>query len=360
MKSRILVILGCNTRWAPYYYRYENIFIKNGISFDVAIWNRENIIETLRANIVYEFKKQDTSNDHNFLKVGKFIKFANFIKKIIAHEKYEKLIFLGWAGCAATLNWTLLVGKYKNKYWLDIRDSHYEWFFPYFLLEKAVINNSSVTTISSLGFRKFLPDHEYYINHNIAADLENVATKFRRNVDTCIRISFIGNVRYFEENKQLLKVFANDHRFRLQYYGFGSDKIKEFCLRDGINNVDFYGEFDKNDTVLFYNRTDIINNVYGNKKIETKSALSNKLYYGLYFKLPILVSPGTYMEEIVNEYGIGMAFENDVSFPDILYSWYMDKIHKQDFDNNYLKLWSKVVSEQKITDEMLLRFLHDR
>lgn len=360
MISRILVVLGCNTHWAPYYYRYEKQFIENDVLFDVVIWDRENISETLAANTVYKFKLQDKGNNHNIFKVLKFFQFARFVKKTIVNNKYEKIIFLGWAGCAATLNSGLLKRKYKYRYLLDIRDYHYEWCYPYFLLEKMVINNSYATMISSFGFKSFLPDHHYYINHNVAADLNVVSRKFKKTKDDCVRISFIGNIRYLDENKQLLEVFANDHRFRLQYFGYGSEAIRKFCDDHKITNVEFHEKFDKEDTVLFYNKTDIINNVYGNHKTETKTALSNKLYYGIYLKLPILVSSNTYMEDIVNRYRIGLAFECDKKFPDVLYDWYRSKENKINLERNYATLLSMVISDQKKADELLLEFCESK
>ena len=83
MISRILVVLGCNTHWAPYYYRYEKQFIENDVLFDVVIWDRENISETLAANTVYKFKLQDKGNNHNIFKVLKFFQFARFVKKLL-------------------------------------------------------------------------------------------------------------------------------------------------------------------------------------------------------------------------------------------------------------------------------------
>ena len=42
-----------------------------------------------------------------------------------------------------------LAKHYRHEYWLDIRDYTYEWFFPYRIAMKYVIEHSYTTAISS-------------------------------------------------------------------------------------------------------------------------------------------------------------------------------------------------------------------
>ena len=172
-----------------------------------------------------------------------------------------------------------------------------------------------------------------------------------------IRISFIGNVRYYEENIKLINIFSNDERFLLQYFGAGSDKLKEYCEKKGIKNVKFHGKFAASETINFYNNTDIINNVYGNQLIGLTTALSNKLYYSVCFKLPILVSSNTYMEKLSTQYNFGFIFQENKDFPDKLYQMYLEYINKND-NGQYEMLWKQIQEDEEKTKKILLEFLH--
>ena len=321
MNNRIAVVLGCNIHWAPYYYRYEKLLLQNKVDFDVIMWNREGRKEKIKGNLL-EFSVPDTSNDHNPRKVGKFFSYANFVRKMIKNGNYSKVVFLGLQGCALTLNAGFFSHQYKRQYWVDIRDYHYEWFKPYYMLEKLAIDNSFYAVISSSGFEEFLPPHKYGKIHNIDPMMEDIVSKYSPIKSEKIRISFIGNVRYYDENVRIIDRLGNDDRFVLQYFGPGGEQLGAYCKDHGIYNVHFEGAFDQDKTRELYEKTDIINNVYGNRLVETKTALSNKLYYSLYLELPILVSPNTYMEKISKDKSFSISFQDTVDFADKLYLWY--------------------------------------
>ena len=133
----------------------------------------------------------------------------------------------------------------------------------------------------------------------------------------------MGTVRFIEMDKKVLKLFANDDRFCLNYFGTGSDVLKNFCGEQGIKNVQFYGSFSPDMTVSFYERTNIINNLYGNHNKFLDYALSNKLYHAGQFHMPILVCPDTYMEEVSQKYGMGFVLDvDDVEGPNKVLVWY--------------------------------------
>ena len=250
MSNKIAVVLGSNIHWAPYFYKYESIFSKKNINFDLILWNREGLNENTIGNII-SYNKKDKSCDHNFFKVFKFFAFARFTKKVIKNNKYEKIVFLGLHGCAPVLNVRYFSNNYKQKFWLDIRDYHYEWFKPYYNLEKKLINNSYKTVISSTGFKKFLPSFNYGVVHNIDSNIETIFKNFKKIPSEKIRISFIGNVRYYEENVKLLNLLKNDDRFVLQYFGANSNHLMDYCTKNNILNVEFYGRFPYEKTIDF-------------------------------------------------------------------------------------------------------------
>ena len=318
---KVALVLGCNIHWTPYYYLYERMLASKSIPFDLIIWNRELLKEESLGNVI-PFNLPDVSSSKDPKKFYKFLLFARFVKETVKKNKYDKIVFLGLQGCALPLRALFYVTKYKYKYWIDIRDYHYEWFKPYYLLEKVAIHYAKEAAISSEGFKTFLPKERYIHVHNVDPDIVELRRKYKKNKSERIRICFIGNVRYLEENKKLLEIFKNDDRFELQYNGNGSEVIREYCSKNNIYNVAFSPSFPREETIKYYNNTDIINNIYGNTSLETTTALSNKLYYSIYLGIPIIVSSGTYMEQFCKKYGFGIAFKEDPSFKEELYEWY--------------------------------------
>lgn len=324
MNNKVCIILPCNIYITPYYFLYEQLLDKMNVKFDLIIWNRDGIKENSKGRII-SYNLPDKANDGNRSKVYKFLKFASFVKKVIKKNKYEKLLILGsYAGTAALLA-NFLEKKYKKNYWFDIRDYTYEWFKPYYWAMCKAIKFSYRTAISSAGYEVFLPKHEYIHAHNIDRQMIEKCKKIQlsRNLNDPIRISFIGNVRYYDENVKLLNLFKNDTRFILQYYGAQSEQLKSYCEINKIYNVDFYGRFNPVQTAEFYAKTDIINNVYGNTGVELTTALSNKLYFAASLHMPILVSKNTLMEKIACGYNFGWAVDSsDSNLTNSIYDWY--------------------------------------
>lgn len=355
MGNSVAIILGSNIHWAPYYYRYEKVLKELGIKFDLIFWNREGINERTSATCI-PWNVPDISNNKDPMKIFKFIGFSRFVQNQIKENRYEKLIFLGTHGCAVSFCANYLAKHYKSKMWIDIRDDEYEWFPPFYWGEKKSIDASFATTISSYKYTTFLPKHDYLLMHNIDPNWDTYIKRYHKIPSDVIRISFIGNVRYFKQNVAILDTLGNDQRFRLQYFGSGSEKIQAYCTEKGITNTEFHGRFPQEDTLSFYCKTDIINNAYGNDTLNLRTALSNKLYYSLMFHLPILVSTETFMEEITKEYGFGYTFAETCEFANDLYNWYQ-QIQKNAHACRFNNLWERIINDDTRTITTLNRFL---
>ena len=324
------MVLASNIYAMPFFYKYQDILQKYELKADLIYWNRDGITENEPKNIHFiTYNRKSTYNDGNKRKIIDFLMFARFVKRIIRKNKYDRIVFLGNYGATHILLSSFLKKNYKKNYWLDYRDYNYEGIKLYLNIETQVIRNSYATAISSEGYMEFLPSHDYILVHNL--DLKSIeeCKKIPHVYDSKIRISFVGNVRYIDENIKLLNAFKNDDRFVLQYYGNGSDKIKRYCELNDIKNVDFYGRFAHEDTPIFYSKTDIINNIYGNSGVELRTALSNKLYFSAALDMPIIVCPNTYMEKISSEYEFGFTFEDtDTKVSDRLFLFYQNFISK--------------------------------
>ncbi|MDG0888949.1 hypothetical protein [Paracholeplasma manati] len=360
--SEYCVVLPCNINIAPYYQSYERLFISKNLPFDLIIWDRELSEEQTFAKNVFKFSKKDIPNNKNWLKIISYFKFASFVKNKLKKNSYKKVIFLSTSGATVVLLNGFLKKYYNKKYWIDIRDYSFEWFIPYKNGLAKAIDNSFKTSISSPAFTRFLPKGDFSIVHNIdfksIDDFINHQEELEQIDSDKIRISFVGSVRYFEENKKQLEFFKNDTRYVLQFYGSRANQLKGYCEDNNIHNVDFHDRFDSSETYRFYQRTDIINNVYGNNSFELTTALSNKLYFSVALKKPIIVSSDTYLASIVVDNGFGYVLKYVDEDKDNLYKWYFELINSKDYHDKCNDFYNNAVNEYKANQKLLEDFLH--
>src|SRR5699024_9521129 len=110
----------------------------------------------------------------------------------------------------------------------------------YFFIKK-IVENSDFTTISSEGYKKFLPPNNYVTIHSLNNKILKDAKprKQLKNKDKPINICFIGYVRFFDIDKKLIDILGNDPRYVIQFFGEGSQHLKEYAEKNDINNTEF-------------------------------------------------------------------------------------------------------------------------
>ncbi|MDF1616955.1 hypothetical protein [Petrocella sp. FN5] len=324
--ARIAILSTVNFKHMTVLTLYTDFLDRNEIPYDVIYIDKYGESEENNAVDTYSYQLS-INREWNFLrKLRRYYGFHSFAKKIIKGKDYDFLIV--WNSFTAIMFIDLLVLKFKGKYAFNIRDYNFEKIpFVYFLM-KLIIKKSSFTTISSYGFKKFLPKHEYLsihsFNENILLNIEPRENMSRKSLP--IRISFIGYVRFFENDKKLIDLLGNDNRFIVQFFGEGAQYLKEYAEDNNYKNVICVGRFKPSDTSSFLAITDIVNNLYGYGKIELDTAISIKSYYAAYLNIPILVFKDTYMEEATRGFNFICDLESQ-SFPDDLYNWYTSINH---------------------------------
>ena len=327
--KKYCIVSFCNIYILPYAKIYIDRIIQSGAECILLFWDRDNVngnndIFPKCIKKCYEYKFTNSSTKYDRLKGYKgAIKY--FIKDL-SNNHYDGVIFLQTHAAVASYN--VLKKLYKNRYIVDIRDWTLENIYIYRNFEKKCIQNSYKTVISSPAYKSFLPDGDYVVAHNYTPIDDLTVKKIReecqiRKNTKQLSISFIGTIRFLEMNKKILNIFSNDNRFRMGYYGTGAEALEDYCLKNNIKNVDFFGSFPPEKTSEFYMKTNIINNLYGNHNKYLDYALSNKLYYSAQFYIPIIVCPQTYMEDISSKYNMGFVFDvNKDNEKDRLYEWF--------------------------------------
>ena len=322
--KRFCIISYCNLYVLPYANAYIDMIRKNGNNCDLYFWDRDSgeTKEEYEGCGIIPFKYPLLSGDSRQKKIIGYFKATRFFVSSVKKQKYDGIVFLQSHAAVACLG---LMRKNKGRYIVDIRDYSLEKYPLYRCLEKKVIDNASFSVISSPAYIRFLPPSKYVISHNFNPfSYEEMKRYYEtKQASEVIRISFVGTVRFYEMDKKILRLFANDKRYLIGYYGRGSEYIADYCKKNHINNAEFASVFSPSETIDFYSHTDLINNLYGNHTPYLDYALSNKLYHAALLKIPILVCPDTYMAEITQKYGIGFVLDvDDNNAPTALYDWF--------------------------------------
>lgn len=356
-KNKVLLISLNNLYATPYLHSY--IFEKEHIEYHLFYWNRDNIEEEYSKIRLIPLNLQESKTKSKFLNkiktVINYMKFSRNLKRHLKTNNYDKIIFLN--NVPAVLISRTLIKKHAYKYIIDIRDFTLENIKMFYKIQNKVINKSNFTVISSDAYKEFLPSSEkYFISHNYTS-LENYIDNFEKNKGKIV-ISNIGYIRFMEQNRKLLKEFANDDRFEIRFIGKGSMQLQDFIDENKIKNVILLDRFDPSETVKHFSEANIINNVYGNDNKYLDFALSNKLYYAAQLKKPILVSERTYMEKISKKYNFGISYKTETNnVADFVYEQYiqLDNNLLNIGANNFLKIVEK---ENEITSKRIKEFLN--
>lgn len=291
---------------------------------DIIHVDKYGINEEIENVTMYKYPIKINAKWSKLRKAKEYYKFKSYAKKIISQNNYDLIIV--WGTYTGHLFKDFLVKKYSNRYILNIRDYFYENNKMIYYRMKKMVENSLITTISSDGFLEFLPKSNKY--QVIYSFNKQIIDRSKKNVEfstkTPLKISFIGNNRFYDIHKKFMLKLKNDERFLIQYFGTGSKILEEFAKENNINNTKFIDGFQMNLTPKLLDETDILNNIYGNKEIALKTALSIRLYYSIYLNKPILTSPNTYTSYVSNRLGLGFDIDVDsnIDFGDSIINWY--------------------------------------
>lgn len=294
----------------PYMEKYERQISENGGELDVIFWDRRGCIEQQPKNV---FLFRASNGKTKLSKIFPFIKWSLFVRRQLRKGKYDRLIVL--TTLPAILLYDRLIGAYRKRYVLDIRDYTYEGIGPYRRMVHRLVECAQMVFISSKAFMGFLcQSPNIYVTHNISnGDKSNPSCTLDLKATKPLTIGFVGGIRYYEENKQLLLQLKNNDRYFMEYVGKthpGCD-LHTFCIKENVDNVAFKPAYVNEQKPHIYQSIDLINAIYGSQSPEVCLALPNKLYDCVLFKKPILVSKGTYLAELVERYRLGLPVDLD-------------------------------------------------
>lgn len=338
---KVLLIGFTKIKYMPYMnYYLENV---NAAPNDVHLlyWNRdlkEENTEFLSDVTLHEFRCKQEDDVSKISKIGSFIKFRKYAKRVLKQGKFDFVIVLH--SLPGVLICDTLKKRYKDKYIFDYRDSTYEGLAPFKRIIGKLVRNSSATFVSSDAFRRFLPEDckdKIFTSHNMLMDSLSHRDEKKKYGTVCdkIRIAFWGFIRHEEINRELIKKIAADSRFELHYYGREQQvalNLKSYAKEIDAVNVFFHGEYKPEDRYEFVRNTDIIHNIY--KDANTMLAMGNKYYDAAIFYIPLISMKDSFMAETAGRAGIGFdvdPYENN--FTDKLFDLY-SRFDREEFNKN--------------------------
>ncbi len=343
---KVSIIAFSNLFRSPYVNIYADFCKKNGLEYEIIFPNRSGMQESADCPLI------SVPWDRSKKKIFNILAFR---KAAIQHLKKAKSDFvIVLTTMPAVLMSGYLARHYKGRYLIDIRDYTYESVFPYYFLEKRAIKNAAMTVISSPGFRKFLPDGEYHLCHNVnALYRDEKGGNFVPTGGDPITIGYVGSIGYKSQCLKLIKLVEQDERFCFDFYGEeGADgQISAYLKENPCDRIKMYGAYKPQEKVGIMEKVDILFNAYGNGNKLVDYALSNKLYDSFYMRIPLLTSPNTAMSEEAGDYSFDIDFETMTSL-DALYEWYR-AIDANSFDQYSEQYLQQVFSSQDAFYEKL-------
>lgn len=230
---------------------------------------------------------------------------------------------------AEGLDTLIIAGKYKKNHDVriifevaDLRENYItkpkrivDRFITHVLLqkEKKAFKNVDYLVVTSPKFYDMhycrLISREKMLFIPNAPDIEVFRTYHKKHGGT-FTIGFIGGIRYLDQMKMLVDA-AGQAECNVVFAGAGGtssdfEEIQEYCKDKDY--VLFTGRYNYNTQIAeLYSMVDCVFAVYDADNPNVRIALPNKLYESILCELPIIVAKGTYLEELVKKWGVGIS-----------------------------------------------------
>lgn len=324
--SKICIIGNSNIKHISLISLYTKFFDDNKIPYDLIYIDRYSEKESTTAQNCYVFRSGMLNN--KIKKIYMFYKFRRFVVRALKKNQYDFIIV--WQATTAYVISDYLCKYYKNRFSVNIRDYIMENKPIIRFVLKKLLKKAAFITISSKGFLRFLPKHDYILVHSINERLLNNYKPSSHSKNDLIKIGFVGNCRFFDECYKLIDAIGNDKRFEIWFCGTNSEVLSKYADKNRIKNVYTIEAFEPNETLEIMKRFDLINCAFGNNYLSVKTLVPIRLYTSIEMRKPVLVSGDTYLAELVESSNLGYVISGYNGLGDKLYS-YLKELDYQSF-----------------------------
>lgn len=133
---------------------------------------------------------------------------------------------------------------------------------------------------------------------------------YKKKEGCAFTVGYVGSIRYKDQIKLLLNA-AERCNVNLMLAGFENEPIEIEPLCKGKPNIEWVGCFDfEKQAAELYGKCDVMYSVYDADMHNVRVALPNKLYEAVYCEMPIIVAKNTYLAQVVEEWGVGVAVDH--------------------------------------------------
>lgn len=256
------------------------------------------------------------SNGNYLQRIGKYLQSVQKLYKILKVNKYDTLI-VNNIDTLALFKICTLFQKTNTKIVIEISDLRSHTYknslksklmraveqFMFKFVDKLIVTSPK---FYEMYYNKLF-DGNYFVLEN--KPLSNmIPPKLEKVVNDKVIIGIVGLLLQGKPYEALFEAIKNDDRFEVHIYGKGTYQklVEEYASK--YENIKYFGEYNFfQDSAKIYASLDILYMPYDttNGSLNNKIALPNKLYEAMYFQVPIITSSGTYLGELVEQYGIG-------------------------------------------------------
>lgn len=332
--KRVLLICPASPDDMPYLKPYLDSLESLNIGYDITFLCSNNERKTYPSNY-YSFDGSKFFISQNFIrKIYNYYHYSHFVIQKLSKGSYTHIITMGIA-CSVFMG-NYLKKNFKAKYIYDIRDYSQILRFPLFkCLNEKLLRNSLFNVISSEGFKKWLPaDIEYIVCHNTTLDKINEVVESAHILThtEIIKVLTIGMIRDFSANAHVIESLSNKDEYKIVFAGKGNTlgRLQEMVKENEFNNVEFIGQYKKEEEDAIVKCATFINVCMGNN-VTSNYLLSNRLYLAARLKKPLISFDGCYQAEIINKYNLGLV------------------INREDILSEKLNEYIKTFNEEKFT-----------
>lgn len=158
-------------------------------------------------------------------------------------------------------------------------------------------------------FREFVPLEKIFYMPNVP-DLAVFHEYHKKDTNGEFTVGYIGSVRYKKQMRNLIEA-ARQCGIHLMVAGFECEPIEIEPLCKDDPNIEWIGRFDFNARAAeLYGRCDVMYSVYDADMRNVRVALPNKLYESTYCEIPLIVAKNTYLAQVVEDWGVGVAVDH--------------------------------------------------
>lgn len=341
---KTLLINPANLRLSPFVQTYLNV---ESEKVTLISWDRLGLNE--EPGPYYQDNKKNIKRTF-----FDYMKFFNFVKNHINNNNYAKVVIFGIETLYFMRRFLI---KNKLKYIVDIRDDHK--LRRFFRINKY-LNHSEFIVVSSKKYQNlYKADVNTYINHNIGNfDINDHEQKAPTASSKKIKINYIGSPRDLNINKIIIDKLSNNGEIILGYIGYGNleSTLVSHVEKNEINNVIFKGVYSRKDEPVLYNNSTLINVLRFPDSKNNIYALPNRLYLAAFYSKPLLALKGTYLADIIDEYGLGLVIK-DFDNIDEKIKKYLSEFSQDKFNKRTKFFLSKVLLENKKTVKKINEFI---